>query len=144
MLTIDIMRHLRGVWSLVVLVLAMLAVTPSGIAGTAYAPAIDTPTQHSTPFLRDLVPLSVADSGLQSSSTLLTIAENSEVSGVPNGAVSASDDSKDTPLELGGVVRHRGYVKFLFLVLLCGAIVRFLSSPTFLDFITDALDPRAW
>jgi len=42
------------------------------------------------------------------------------------------------------VARHRGFRKFFLLVFICGAIIRFFTSPTFIAFIRDTLDPKVW
>jgi hypothetical protein len=59
-------------------------------------------------------------------------------------AYMAGDESYKDSNELNSVVRHRGFIKALLIILVLGGLVRFLTSPTFLNFISDALDPNAW
>jgi hypothetical protein len=42
------------------------------------------------------------------------------------------------------VVRHRGFRKALLIILICGALIRLLSSPAYLKFIRDTLDPKSF
>jgi hypothetical protein len=59
-------------------------------------------------------------------------------------AYMAGDESYKASDDLNSVVRHRGFIKALLIILVLGGLVRFLTSPTFLNFISDALDPNAW
>jgi hypothetical protein len=139
------MHYLRGIGPLLAFVLAMLAATPCCAAGIAYAPSVDTSMQNGASLLYELLPLSVSESGWQASDdVLLAVIGGTDTAGGTHSAVSLNDYGKDDVPEMGDAARHRGYIKFLFIVLACGAVLRFLSSPTFLNFITDALDPKAW
>jgi hypothetical protein len=42
------------------------------------------------------------------------------------------------------VIRHRNFTKALLIILILGGLIRFFTSPTYLKFITDALDPKAF
>jgi hypothetical protein len=42
------------------------------------------------------------------------------------------------------VIRHRGFRKFLVIALVCGGLIRLLTSPSYLRFIADALDPKTF
>ena len=59
-------------------------------------------------------------------------------------AAMAIDDNEKKSDDLDNVVRHRGFTKALLIIVSCGALIRFFTSTTFLDFISDALDPNAW
>jgi hypothetical protein len=42
------------------------------------------------------------------------------------------------------VIRHRGFGKALLIIIACGALIRLLTSPAYLKFIADVLDPKAF
>jgi hypothetical protein len=46
--------------------------------------------------------------------------------------------------DLGDVIRHRGFGKALLIIIVCGALIRLLTSPAYLKFIADVLDPKAF
>jgi hypothetical protein len=46
--------------------------------------------------------------------------------------------------DLSDVIRHRGFGKALLIIIACGALIRLLTSPAYLKFIADVLDPRAF
>jgi hypothetical protein len=46
--------------------------------------------------------------------------------------------------DAGDVIRHRGFRKFLVIALFCGGLIRILTSPSYLRFIADALDPKTF
>ena len=141
MLTKGAVYYLRGI----IVAVAMAAANPSGAAAIIYAPSLDTSFQNSGPSLHEFVSLSVSEYKLQSATDLLLVATGEPgASGMVYSPASFNDNGKDDTTELDGVVRHRGFIKILLIVFVCGAIVRFLTSPTFLNFITDALDPKAW
>ena len=45
--------------------------------------------------------------------------------------------------EYNDVARHRGFRKAFLLLIVCGGLIRFLTSKTYLKFIADVLDPKA-
>jgi len=46
--------------------------------------------------------------------------------------------------DLGDVTRHRGFGKALLIIIVCGALIRLLTSPAYLKYIADVLDPKAF
>ena len=50
----------------------------------------------------------------------------------------------DQAPEGNDVIRHRGFGKALLIILICGGLVRLLTSPAYLKFISDVLDPKAF
>ena len=42
------------------------------------------------------------------------------------------------------VIRHRNFTKALLIILILGGLIRFFTSPTYVKFISDALDPKAF
>jgi hypothetical protein len=85
-----------------------------------------------------LLSLSVNDPGSQPPAALTTVDDTG-----PSELRLLAYTPDESP-QLSDVVRHRGLPKFLLFVFVCGAIIRFFTSPVFLKFITDALDPKAW
>ena len=53
------------------------------------------------------------------------------------GSMPYSDDDED-----GGVIRHRGFRKFLLITLVCGGLIRILTSPSYQRFVASVLDPK--
>ena len=51
-----------------------------------------------------------------------------------------SEQSPDTD----EVIRHRNFTKALLIILILGGLIRFFTSPTYVKFISDALDPEAF
>ena len=128
-------QYLRGVGLLFACVSAVIAAPLS--ASTSYAnPA----NPSATTVVDRALPLSVSEYG-----------------GEPEPA-RGIDTAKSAGLELlvytpeqgqesddfSTVARHRGFRKFFLLVFICGAIIRFFTSPTFIAFIRDTLDPKVW
>jgi hypothetical protein len=52
-------------------------------------------------------------------------------------------DVAEQAAEYNEVVRHRGFRKAILLLIVCGGLIRFLTSHTYLKFIADVLDPKA-
>ena len=46
--------------------------------------------------------------------------------------------------DLTAAERHRGTFRFLLVILIFGALIRYLTSPGYLQFISDVLDPKAF
>ena len=135
-----IVQYLRRVGLLFAFVLAVAISAPSRAVASTYASSVHTTSQNAGPAVDRFLPLSVSESGSQSSA--VTAAVDDTLPGDLGLLAYAPGGSQDQ--EFSDLVRHRGFTKFLLLVFVCGAIIRFFTSPTFLTFITDALDPKAW
>jgi len=133
------MLHLRGIGPLFAFVLAVAAPVPS--RAFTYTP-FGTPAPNSGAAIDRFLALSVSDVGAQSpgSVSLTAVADQADKSTSASLLAYAGDDDSEEQ----AIIRHRGFRKAILIVLICGAIIRFLSSTTFLRFITDALDPKAW
>ena len=63
-------------------------------------------------------------------------------------AMSPNDYSADGQTEQSGDLtaaeRHRGTFRFVLVILIFGALIRYLTSPGYLKFISDVLDPKAF
>jgi hypothetical protein len=57
---------------------------------------------------------------------------------------SASGSGTQSPSEVNDAARHRNMAKFLLVILALGSLIRFLTSPAYLEFIADVLDPKAF
>ena len=57
---------------------------------------------------------------------------------------SSATQSPESPEDITSVIRHRGFRKFLIVALICGGLIRLLTSPSYLRFIADALDPKTF
>jgi hypothetical protein len=138
MLKVDVMGHLRGTGLLFMCALA-LSVPASSLALT-YTP-FGTPAPTAATPIEGFVALSVSDFG-GSAAGIVPVSSVLEQADQTSSAslLDTSDDDNDDQ----AVIRHRGFRKAILIVLICGAIIRFLTSTTFLRFITDALDPKAW
>jgi hypothetical protein len=133
--------YFQGIGPLFAFVLAVAPPVPSRAAALAYAPSINAAFQNvGTRFLSP----SASDYEAQVSDTLGAAVLEAGTSAEVHVLAYASDDSQEQETDWSNVVRHRGLPKFLLLVFICGAVIRFFTSPTFLTFITDALDPKAW
>jgi hypothetical protein len=133
--------YFQGIGPFFAFVLAVATPAPSRATALAYAPSINAAFQNvGTRFLS----LAASDYEAQSADLLGTAALEAGTSAEVHVLAYALDDSEEQETELSDVVRHRGLPMFLLLVFICGAVIRFFTSPTFLTFITDALDPKAW
>jgi hypothetical protein len=133
--------YFQGIGPLFAFVLAVAAPAPSRAAVLAYTPSINAAFQNvGTRFLS----LAVSDYEAQSADLLGAAALEAGTSAEVHLLAYASDDTQEQETDWSNVVRHRGLPKFLLLVFICGAVIRFFTSPTFLTFITDTLDPKAW
>jgi hypothetical protein len=135
MLGLAAMLHLRGA---IGPILALLL----GLAAPAYSRAatFTPPQQMAENSLDWFVSLSVSEFG----SAISRMAATTTKADVLETYRAASMGGEDSYNDMNNVVRHRGFIKALLIIIASGALVRFLTSPTFLDFISDALDPRAW
>jgi hypothetical protein len=73
-------------------------------------------------------------------------AEALAITSPPKGLLEYPYTSPDTE-QPGGpedVTRHRGFGKALLIIIACGALIRLLSSPAYLKFIADVLDPKVF
>ena len=140
------MLYLRGIGPLFVFVLAMVASSAAEAATLSYGAAANAPFQNVSSVVDGSLKASGGDSGGQAArSANLTALDQADLPGATSQLIGGADDnSGEQQPELGGVIRHRGFIKVLLIVFVCGAVVRFFSSPTFLNFITDALAPKAW
>ena len=142
MLTKGIVPYLRGVGPLFALALAVISAAPLKSATSTYG-FPDTPAKQNVGTVVDrFVPLSVGDYSPEVVDRV-SVVDDAKTHGGVQSLVFTPDDGLEQPDGFGDV-RHRGLRKFLLLVFICGAIIRFFTSPTFLAFITDALDPKSW
>jgi hypothetical protein len=51
--------------------------------------------------------------------------------------------SVDQAPEFDDVIRHRSFGKAFLIILVCGGLIRFFTSPTYLKFISEVFDPKA-
>jgi hypothetical protein len=129
MLTNGIVPYVRSVVTLFVLVLAGLSSSPLRAAATTY----DNPASHPGTAVDRLLLVSVSEQGWQPVNEPVGV---QSLVYTPEGGQESDD--------FNTVARHRGFRKFFLLVFICGAVIRFFTSPTFVTFITDALDPKSW
>lgn len=121
----------RGALSIFPIFLAVMA-TPA-VAAIASNPPVTFAGPSATLVLADAPPISpLADRQRLAAADLLHAGETS-ASQLPQSAEESND-----------VIRHRGFRKFLVIALICGGLIRILTSPSYLRFITDALDPKAF
>jgi hypothetical protein len=54
-------------------------------------------------------------------------------------------DNRGTEAEpdFDDVIRHRRFGKAFLIILICGGLIRFFTSPTYLKFISEVFDPKA-
>lgn len=126
------------VGALFAFVLAVVSAAPLRAAATTY----NNPAYSNEGTILDrFLPLSLSDY-FEPVDHLSTVTDADAPGGVqslvytPEGGQESDDFST--------VARHRGFRKFFLLVFVCGGIIRFFTSPTFITFIRDALDPRSW
>jgi len=143
MLTKGIVPYLQGVGPLFALALAVISAAPLKSATSTYG-FPDTPAKQNLGTVVDrFVPLSVGDYSPEVVDRV-SVVDDAKTHGGVQSLVFTPDTSQEQPDEFSDVGRYRGLRKFLLLVFICGAIIRFFTSPTFLAFITDALDPKSW
>ena len=144
MLRDSVVKYVRGVGLLFVLVVgASSAALPMRAAVSAYG-LPDTPAYQNldASVVDRLLPFSVSDTDWQLTD-IVSAADPAASQGEIQAAVYSPEDLIPSD-EFSTVGRHRGFRKFFLLVFICGAIIRFFTSPTFITFIRDALDPKAW
>jgi hypothetical protein len=136
-----IMQYLKGIGLLLAFVLALaLPALSETVVLTADASVSAHSPIHGTS-LDQFVSLSASDNARNE---VAAADEASAPAGWLLAAYAPAGNSKDQAPELEDFVRHRGFTKFFLVVILCGAIVRFFTSPTFMAFVTDILDPEVW
>ena len=147
MLTKGIVPYLRGVGTLFALVLAVMSMAPVKSEASTYHPS-NPVRQNVGPVAGRFFLFSTGGYGWQPVDRVSAVdGANKDGANKPVGVQSlvyTPDDGQEQPDEFSTVARHRGLRKFLLLVFICGAVIRFFTSPTFLSFITDALDPKSW
>jgi hypothetical protein len=136
----------QGIRLLLGLVLALVSSSVAARATVSLAPV----AQHTAAISsQDFLSLSATDFAWHSvSDVAATLPQSADEVRIPGGEyllVSQPDvgGTEQSPGE-SDVVRHQGFRKALLILIACGGLVRFLTSPTYLRFITDALDPRAF
>ena len=144
MLSKGIVPYLRGVGSLFAFVLlAATSATPLKSATSMYGFPDNPANQNVGTVVDRFLPLSMSDYGLDAANHVSAV-DDANTQAAVQSLVYTPDDGQDQSDEFNYVVRHRNLRKFLLLVFVCGAVIRFFTSPTFLTFITDALDPKSW
>ena len=141
MLAKGVVQYLKGTGLLFAFVLAVLSAAPLRAAASTYGLS-DHSSNQNAGMVEQLVVLAVSDAGLQPADRSSAVDQASAPDGVQ--LLVYSPDGQDQTDEFSTVARHRGFRKFFLLVFICGAVIRFFTSPTFVAFITDALDPKAW
>jgi len=135
MLTKGIVSYARSVVPLFALVLAVWSPAPIRAAAATY----DNPvSQNAGTAVDRLLSVSVSEQ----TDRVSTVADVNEPIAVQS-LVYTPDGGQESD-DFNTVARHRGFRKFFLLVFICGAVIRFFTSPTFVTFITDALDPKSW
>ena len=144
MLGNSVVKYPRGVGLLFVLVVgATSAALPLRAAVSAYGlPQAPAHQDLDGSVVDRLLPFSVSDTDWQLPERV-SIVDPAANPGEVHAAVYSPEDLIPSD-EFSTVGRHRGFRKFFLLVFVCGAIIRFFTSPTFVTFIRDALDPKAW
>ena len=138
MLAKGIVSYLRGVVALFAFALA-LSPAPTRAASATY----DNHAYHNAGTGVDrLLSVSVSEYGWELSARVSAVAADNGPSRVQS-LVYTPDGGQESD-DFGTVARHRGFRKFFLVVFICGAIIRFFTSPTFITFIRDALDPKSW
>ena len=143
MLRKGVVKYLRGLGILCACVLGATSAVPLHAAVSAFGLSDNQPHQNTAAVVDRLLPFSVNDSDWQLPervSVVDPVASPTEVQSL----VFSPEDGWLQSDEFNTVARHRGFRKFFLLVFVCGAIIRFFTSPTFITFIRDALDPKAW
>lgn len=136
------MQYFRHLGALFGFVLAVATSASSIAVASTFSTSANAASQNAVTRVDQFLSLSVSDSASQPSAALTSVddtlpSESRLLAYTPQA-------SHDQLAEFDDVVRHRGLPKFLLLVFICGALIRFFTSPIFLKFITDALDPKAW
>jgi hypothetical protein len=140
MLTKGIVPYLRGVGPIFAFALAVVAsAAPLNSAVSTYGLPDNPAHQNSSAVVDRFLPLSTLDSSWEPVSAVEDTRQPAQVQSL----VYSPDDSQESD-DFNTVARHRGFRKFFLLVFVCGALIRFFTSPTFVAFITDALDPKSW
>jgi hypothetical protein len=142
MLTKGIVPYLRGVGPLFALVLAVMSAAPVKSEASTYHPS-NHARQNAGPTVNRFLSFSTSGYGWESVDRVSAVDDANKPVGVQS-LIYVPDDGQERPDEFSNVARHGGLRKFLLLVFICGAVIRFFTSQTFLSFITDALDPKSW
>ena len=138
MLAKGIVSYLRRVVPLFALVLAMSPALLRAASAT-----YDNQAYHNAGTGVDrLLSVSVSEYGWELAGHVSAAADDNGPSRVQS-LVYTPDGGQESD-DFSTVARHRGFRKFFLVVFICGAIIRFFTSPTFITFIRDALDPKSW
>src|SRR4051794_32347038 len=135
------MRHFRGINPLLGIVLAFAITGVSRGTVMASVPA----SQHSVASTPEgVLSLSATDyewhaDALGAASTVV-----GELDATGAKYLSAFKDATEQSPDSTDIIRHRGFRKILLILLVCGGLIRFLTSPTYLNFLADVLDPKAY
>src|SRR2546423_8823162 len=135
------MRSCRGINPLLGVVLALAVAGVSRGAIMASVPA----SQHSVTSTPDgILSLSGTDYEWHAEARVSDAAVASQTGVVETKYMSAVSDAMEQATDANSIVRHRGFWKALLILLVCGGLIRFLTSPTYLNFLADVLDPKAY
>ena len=145
-LTMGIMRQLRNAGWLFAFVLLVVATSLSAGAALTHDPSLSVPFQPNGTHIDRLLPLSITGSEGQSAGDMAITASIADQAGAPAALylLASTDDGNEQVPDADDVVRHRGFAKALLIILVCGALIRILTSPAYLKFIADVLDPKAF
>jgi len=138
MLAKGIVSYLRRVVPLFALVLAM---SPA-LLRAASATYDNLAYRNAGTGVDRLLSVSVSEYGWELAGHVSAAADDNGPSRVQS-LVYTPDGGQESD-DFSTVARHRGFRKFFLVVFICGAIIRFFTSPTFITFIRDALDPKSW
>jgi len=127
---------------LVVVVLAFVAVCPPAQAAVASSSPGAQP--HGVSLGADtLLASPLADHGsLQEAAANLSV----DAAGLLAVTDAAGDESSAASgaSEVTDAARHRNITSFLLVILVLGSVIRFVTSPVYLEFIADVLDPKTF
>ena len=142
MLTKGIVPYLRGVGPLFAFMLAVLSTAPLNSATSTYGLPDTANPNASTAVVDRFLAQSLSDHGSEATGAASIVDDTNAQAGMQSLAY--APDVQDRSDEFINVAWNRGLRKFLLFALICGALIRYFTSPGFLSFITDALDPKSW
>ena len=140
---IGAMTYARGLklalGSLLVAVVCCMPAVGAASYGPSASSAQSTPNNANA---ADVVPLPGPDHGWHAQDTKPSAAVKER--GFEQSLLAVAVDPEGDQSDANEVVRHRGFRKALLIILVCGALIRLLTSPSYKKFIADVLDPKTF
>jgi hypothetical protein len=138
------MTHAPGLKSALGFLLVAVICCMPAVAAASYGPsASGVQSAPNNASAGDVVPLPGPDHGWHAPDAKSSAPVHEE-RGFDRSLLAVAVDPDGDLSEANDVVRHRGFRKALLIIVVCGALIRLLTSPSYKKFIADVLDPKTF